>query len=84
VVSCSGTPPGSRCSPGISIHRPLSWPTTRTLAFSAVSATARSEGCVATQNGEWPKIARCSVSAPGAVAWQPEPGLRLLHGIVMS
>ena len=24
------------------------------------------------------------VSAPGSVAWQPDPGWRLLHGIVTS
>ena len=43
-----------------------------------------SDGWVATQNGECPRIAMFPVSAPGSVAWQPDPGSRLLHGIVTS
>lgn len=43
-----------------------------------------SDGWVATQNGEYPRIAMFPVSAPGSVAWQPDPTSRLLHGIVTS
>ena len=41
-----------------------------------------SDGWVATQCSEWPRIAwlRCSPSSAG----QPEPGRRLLHGFVTS
>jgi hypothetical protein len=37
-----------------------------------------SDGCVATQNGECPRIAMFPVSAPGSVAWQPDPRLALV------
>jgi hypothetical protein len=41
-----------------------------------------SDGWVATQNGECPRIAMFPVSAPGSLAWQPDPTSRLLRGIV--
>src|SRR5204862_501362 len=48
----------------------------------AASATAMSEGWVATQCGDPPRIARLRWSP--ARAGQPEPGSRLLHGLVTS
>src|SRR5205814_10459963 len=48
------------------------------LPICAASATARSDGCVAMQAGDPPRIAWRRLSPFSAA--QPLPGLRLLHG----
>ena len=53
-------------------------------SLSPNRVSAMSDGWVATQNGEYPRIAMFPVSAPGSAAWQPDPTSRLLHGIVTS
>ncbi len=88
TVSRSGWSPGSRCSPGIATTRLPSGPVTCTRASSAASATAMSEGWVATHwvaafsPAECPRMARLLWSP--ATAGQPDPGCRLLHGLVTS
>ena len=45
-------------------------------------ATAMSDGCVAMQCSEPPRIAWMRFKPPSA--WQPEPGSRLLQGMAVS
>ena len=82
VVSRSGSSPGSRYRSPRGIARGPPGPSTCTTASSAASATAMSEGWVATQCGDPPRMARLRWSP--ARAGQPEPGTRLLQGLVTS
>ena len=82
VVSRSGRSPGRRYNSPSGIIRDPSGPSTCTTASRAASATAMSEGWVATQCGDPPRMARLRWSP--ARAGQPEPGTRLLHGLVTS
>ncbi|CAM5723026.1 hypothetical protein SBADM41S_05915 [Streptomyces badius] len=82
TVSWSGFSPGRRWNSVSGTARSPSGPMRCTVASSAASGTAMSEGLVATHSGECPRIAR-SRWVPSR-AGQPEPGSRLLQGLETS
>ena len=79
-----GVLPGSRWKSAIGIVRVAirSARTVSTVASSARIATAMSLGCVAMQASLTPTMACCRLKPP--IAPQPLPGLRLLHGWLVS
>src|SRR5579863_9347493 len=78
TLSRSGVLPGSRWNSVKGIdHCPRS-PRTKTIASSAENATAKSDGFVATQSSDHPKIARLRLNPYRAE--HPAPGRRLLQG----
>jgi len=75
--------PGKRCNAAIAMLRAeRSGLTVSTVASSARIATAMSLGCVAMQALLAPITACCRLKP--SIAAQPLPGLRLLHGWLVS
>ena len=58
--------------------------TVSTTASRTRIATAMSLGCVAMQESEVPMTPSCRLKAPSVSAAQPDPGARLLHGMLVS
>ncbi len=82
AVSTCGVSPGRRWNSSKGIVRSPIGPCTCTVASSAASATAASEGCTAMQWSLVPRMA-CQRFTPPRAA-QPLPGARLLQAKVTS
>ena len=82
LVSTSGVSPGSRWKSLNASVRVPDGPARLTVASSAASATHMSEGWVAMQCGEAPRMAWMRLKP--SIASQPLPGSRLLHRAATS